>query len=196
MNLANTIIPKSDQWNADDLIGGPRTVTIEAVEAGSAEQPVNIYFVGDKRAYRPSKSMRRVLVALWGSEGKTYVGQRVTLYRDPAIKFGGEAVGGIRISHASGITQAIIMALTEARGKRKPHRVEPLVEQAPAASAQQPDRATLEDIGNTKAREGTASLSAWWATVPPGAVKKAVGAECLPAWKATAADADAKGGAA
>jgi hypothetical protein len=42
MNLENTIIPKSDQLNADDLIGGPRTITITGVKAGTPEQPVTI----------------------------------------------------------------------------------------------------------------------------------------------------------
>lgn len=63
-------------------------------------------------------------------------------------------------------------------------------------SAEQPDRALIEDIGNTKARQGSAALKAWWETVAPGAVKKSVGAECLPTWKATAESADrATGGA-
>jgi hypothetical protein len=70
MNLNATIIPKSDQLNADDLISGPRTIKITAVESGSAEQPVSIqYHGGTGRPYKPSKSMRRVLVAMWGTDG-------------------------------------------------------------------------------------------------------------------------------
>ena len=65
MDLTESIAPRSDQVNADDMIGGPATVTIESVVAGSAEQPVDIRLVEfPGRAYRPSKSMRRVLVAL------------------------------------------------------------------------------------------------------------------------------------
>ena len=127
MNLASTIIPKSDQLNADDLISGPRTIRVDAVEAGSAEQPVSIYYDGDKkRPYKPSKSMRRVLVALWGSEAENYVGRKLTLYRDPNIKFGGEPVGGICISHASHISEPTNVLLTVTRGKRKPFCVMPL----------------------------------------------------------------------
>lgn len=55
-----------------------------------------------------------------------------------------------------------------------------------------PDRATLEAIGETKAREGTAALGAWWQTIPPSKVKTALAAELLPTWKETAANADAK----
>lgn len=127
MNLNTTIIPKSDQLNADDLISGPRTIKIAAVEAGSAEQPVSIYYEGDsKRPYKPSKSMRRVLVAIWGADGEKYIGRRLTLYRDPQIKFGGELVGGICISHASHLSEPIQIALTVTRGKRKPFCVQPL----------------------------------------------------------------------
>ncbi|MGX1809684.1 hypothetical protein ACWIGI_28520 [Nocardia sp. NPDC055321] len=43
MNIEDTLAPKSDQIQADDLIAGPRTVTIESVSAGSVEQPVNIH---------------------------------------------------------------------------------------------------------------------------------------------------------
>ena len=67
MDLSDSIAPRSDQWNADDLIAGPVTVTIADAKPGAAEQPVDILLVETpKRAYRPSKSMRRVIVAAWG----------------------------------------------------------------------------------------------------------------------------------
>ena len=70
-DLAKTIEPKSDQLNADDLIAGPRTIVITAVRAnaGSAEQPVSISFEGDDgKPYKPCKSMRRVMVHVWGPD--------------------------------------------------------------------------------------------------------------------------------
>ena len=134
MNLTNTIIPKSDQLNADDLLSGPRTVRITDVQAGSAEMPVHIHYEGDNgRPYKPGKSMRRVFVSMWGSDSKAYIGQRITLYCDPSVKFGGQAVGGIRISHATGIKETLHLALTETRGKRKAHKVEPLPADEPPA---------------------------------------------------------------
>lgn len=132
MNLSESIVPKSDQLNAEDLLAGPRTVTIEKVTAGTSEQPVNVHLVETPgRPYRPSKTMRRVMVACWGSDAALYVGRRMTLYRDPAVKFGGMAVGGIKISHLSNIDKRTTLALTETRGKRAPHVVEPLPD-APA----------------------------------------------------------------
>lgn len=188
MNLNTTIIPKSDQLNSDDLISGPRTIKITGVEAGSAEQPVMIHYEGDKgRPYKPGKSMRRVLVSIWGSDGNTYVGRSLTLYRDPNIKFGGDPVGGIRISHASDIADAVQIALTETRGRRKPFRVEPLVVSAPAESF---DLQSLTDIGKTKAGDGVAVLQAWWATLPTAA-KHAL-KPVLTEWKQTAEAVDAR----
>jgi len=135
MDLSASIVPKSDQLNADDLISGPVTVTIAKVSAGSAEQPVDVHlteFPG--RAFRPSKSMRRVMVAAWGVEASAYTGRRMTLYRDPTIRFGGMEVGGIRISHLSHIDKSFTLALTVTRGKRAPYVVDPLASTAPTTT--------------------------------------------------------------
>jgi hypothetical protein len=50
----------------------------------------------------------------------------MTLYRDPAVRFGGSEVGGIRVSHLSDIEKRIQVALTVTRGKRQPFIIEPL----------------------------------------------------------------------
>lgn len=181
MNLSTTIIPKSDQLNADDLLAGPLTIKITAVKAGSAEQPVVINYEGDNgRPYKPGKSMRRVLIALWGSDGAAYVGRRLSLYADPDVKFGGVAVGGIRISHASDIKAPLHMMLTETRGKKKPF----VVEIEPIFAAEQ--------LGPQKAREGTAALRDWFAGLP-AAVKTAVKGKLDADWKPIAADSEKEG---
>ena len=53
-----------DQLNADDLIGGPRTITVTRVsKMKEPDQPIAIYFEGDGgKPYKPGKSMRRVLL--------------------------------------------------------------------------------------------------------------------------------------
>lgn len=133
MDMTASIIPKSDQINADDLISGPVTVTIDKVSAGSSEQPVDVHLMEfPDRAFRPSKSMRRVMVAAWGADTAAYTGHRLTLYRDPTIRFGKDEVGGIRISHMSHIDKALRIALTVTRGKREPFTVAPLTDVAPA----------------------------------------------------------------
>lgn len=129
-SLKDTIVPKSDQLNADDLIAGPITVTITCVRRGTtAEQPVAIDITGHK-PYMPCKSMRRVLIMAWGDKGADWVGRSMTLYRDENVRFGGVAVGGIRISHLSDIGTRLTMMLTTSRSKRVPYTVDPLATRA------------------------------------------------------------------
>jgi hypothetical protein len=131
MDLTESIAPKSDQLNADDLMAGPVTVTIREVAKGTPEQPVDVHLVEfPGRAYRPSKSMRRVMVLAWGPEASAYAGRRITLYRNPEITFGKDKVGGIEISHLSNLSKPLTVALTATRGKRKSFTVSPLTEPA------------------------------------------------------------------
>lgn len=127
-DLSKTIAPKSDQLNADDLIAGPRTITITSVRGcEEADQPIAVHFEGDDRKpYKPCKSMRRVMVHVWGADGNAYPGKRMTLVCDPNVAFGGIKVGGIRISHMTGIDRDMTMALTVTRAQRKPYTVKPL----------------------------------------------------------------------
>jgi hypothetical protein len=129
MDIGDTIAPTSDQLDAIDLLTGPRTFTITEVTAGNAEQPVNIHLVEFDRPWRPGKSMRRVLVACWGADASQYVGRRVTLFCDPNVKFGGEAVGGTRISHLSHLDKPKSMPLLVTRGKSMTYKVQPLTEE-------------------------------------------------------------------
>lgn len=132
MDISGTIEPNSEQVNAEDLLAGPVTVTITGVEKGTADQPVFIRLQEyPGRTFRPAKSMRRILVAAWGSEAASYVGRRMTIYNDPTVKWGGQAVGGVRISALSDITAPLTVALTVTRGKRAPFTVAPLTTPAP-----------------------------------------------------------------
>lgn len=129
-----TTEPRSDQWNADDFVGGPRTFTIAGVKVGTAEQKYDIEMVeGQGRSWRPPLTVLRLLVAAWGDDATTWVGRRVTLYRDPSIRFGKDAVGGIRLSHMSHLKDGkpLKIALTESRGKRAMHTVDPLPDLSP-----------------------------------------------------------------
>lgn len=128
-DLSKTIEAKSDQLNAEDLIAGDKTIRITKVSAVAGDQPISINYEGDNgKPYKPCKSMRRVLVHVWGSDGSQYTGRSMTLFREPSIKFGGVAVGGIRISHMSHISEKKSFALTESRAVRKIYTVMPLVD--------------------------------------------------------------------
>lgn len=128
MDLTASIEARSDQINADDLISGPATYTVREVVNGKAEQPFDFLLVETERAYRPSKTMRRVIVAAWGPDASQYAGRRLTLYREPSIQFGGKAVGGIRVSHMSGIDKPVEVMAQVTRGKREKFIVQPLPE--------------------------------------------------------------------
>lgn len=158
MDLTETLAPKSDQINADDLISGPRTFTISGVKMPGGDQPVSIYLAEfpEGRPFKPSKSMRRVMAMAWGTEGSVYVGRRLTLYRDPEIRFGKEKVGGVRISHMSHIDKPMAFSLTVTRGKRAPYRVDPLPDNAPSSPP-----VTEESVARV------AELRAEWRTADP-----------------------------
>ena len=136
MDLTETVAPKSDQQNYDDYAGGVvRTVTVTEVRRGSEEQPVEIHVAEHPgRPYKPSKSMRRVLIAAWGSDASTYVGRRLQLVGDPTVKFGGQTLGGIKIAALSDIAKPIRVSLTVTKGKRAPHTVDPLPDLDPTAA--------------------------------------------------------------
>jgi hypothetical protein len=126
-DLRSTIIPKSDQLNSEQLIAGPITVTVTDVRIGGAEQPISVHYEGEAgRPYKPCKTMRKVLIFAWGPDGREWVGKSMTLYNDPQVKFGGDEVGGIRISHMTDIERDIQLSLTATRGKKALHTIRKL----------------------------------------------------------------------
>lgn len=130
-DMSDTIVARSDQINFDDFLSGPKVVTITAVRKGSAEQPVDFDLAElPGKAYRPSKSMRRVMVFAWGKDASAYVGKRLELYGDPEVKFGAQKVGGIKIGKMSHVDKGFTINLTATRGKKDPHRVEKLADAA------------------------------------------------------------------
>ena len=129
-----TAEPRSDQWNADDFVGGARVFTIAGVKPGGAEQKYDIELAeGQGRFWRPPLTVLRLLIDAWGDHAKDWVGRRVELYRDPSVTFGRDSVGGIRISRLSHLPDGkpLTVNLTVSRGKREKFTVQPLA--APAA---------------------------------------------------------------
>jgi hypothetical protein len=151
-----TIEKKTDQLNYEDFLGGvTRVVTIAGVKAGTKEQQYDIAIEGDKRVWRPAVTVLKLLVAAWGDDATEWVGRRAMLYGDPTIMFGRDRVGGIRVSHLSHIDGTLTATLTETRGKRKTHTVEPLPD-APAGP-------TATDVA---ASTDQAELRQWWNAHP------------------------------
>ena len=143
MDISDTLAPNSDQLDAVDLLSGPQTFTIAEVSKGSAEQPVNIRLAEFPRVWRPGKSMRRVLAALWTADAATWTGRRVTLYCDEKVCFGNDVVGGTRISHMSDIgPKARSVPLLISRGKSATFVVQPLAD-VPSSPTVSPEVAAL-----------------------------------------------------
>lgn len=149
MDLSKTIIAKSDQLNADDLMGGPQTFTVTDVRMGDAEQPVSIVLAEwpDNRPFKPSKTVLRILVLAWGVETNDWPkNARMTLYRDAGVKWAGQEIGGIRVSHLSHLDKPLKVALQETKGKKVLYTVDPLPD-LPAEAADTITSGQLKNIG-------------------------------------------------
>ena len=127
-DLRTTIVPKSDQLNAEQLLSGPMTIAVSDVCVGSGDdQPISIHYANDNgRPYKPCKTMRKVLVLAWGPDGRQWAGKSMELYNDESVRFGGTAVGGIRIKALSHLAKRIDVSLTATKGKKAMHSIEPL----------------------------------------------------------------------
>lgn len=157
-DLRATITPKSDQLNFEDVQSSNITAKIKAIRAGNSEQPVFIDLEGfDGRPYKPSKSMRRVLIGGWGNDGHSWVGKSLTLKGDSAVKFGGVAVGGIKIESMSDIDSDFSLMLTTSRGKRSEHKVKKLVVKQ-LAETRTPDEILLAFTDAATKAESVATL--------------------------------------
>lgn len=127
-DMTMTIIAKSDQINAADLIGNPRTVTVSEVRIKAGDdQPVTIMIEGDKKAFRPCKGVRRLLVRVWGPDASKYIGQSLTLFCDPSVTWAGKEEGGIRVSHMTGLKSKIVEFMRTSRAATKPYEILPLI---------------------------------------------------------------------
>jgi hypothetical protein len=103
-DISHTIIAKSDQLNACDLLGGPITVSVKKVDVRKgADQPVSIHIGGDRQPFKPCKSVLRVLAKLWGTDSSLWTDRQMVLYCDEEVTWAGEQCGGIRVSHMSHI---------------------------------------------------------------------------------------------
>jgi hypothetical protein len=127
IDISKTIEAKSDHLASDDLIGGSKTIKITKVSVVNGDRPVVIEYVGGEgKSYLPCKSMRRVMASAWGVNGSDWVGQSLTLYRDNAVKFGGKEVGGIRISHMTGLDKSLKLSVSASRGSKVTLQIEPM----------------------------------------------------------------------
>jgi len=161
LDMTPTIKAKSDQLNADDLIGGPITIKITNVSKGAADQPININYDGDGgKPFKPCKTVRRILVAAWGKDGTLYVGKSMTIYNDQSVMWGGKPVGGIRISHLSDIDgESLDVSLAVTRGVKRTLTVKKL---HMAAQTQPAAASNIKLIKSDGSEKGFESFELWY----------------------------------
>lgn len=122
-DISGTLVAKSDQLNADDIVAAPITVTITAARPGSDDQPVVLHITGGHKPYKPCKTTRRILATAWGTNAAQWVGRSMTLYNEPTVKWAGKEVGGIRISALSHIDRPLTLSLAESKKSKQAHRI-------------------------------------------------------------------------
>lgn len=125
-DLRSTTIPKSNQLNADQLIVGPMDITVADVLIGADDkQPIAVHYENEAgRPFLPCLTMRRVLLAAWGHDGRQWIGKSMRLFHDPSVRFGGDEVGGVRISHMTDIPgQRIELRMTASKGRKSLHTI-------------------------------------------------------------------------
>lgn len=183
-DLRATIIPKTDQLNFDQFVAGPMVIKVTRVEvATSKEQPVIVHYEGESgRPYKPNLTMRKVLVLAWGANGDEWVGKSMELYGDPAVRFGNETVGGIRIACLSDIPKDIRVSLAVSKGKKAMYEIGVLT-----VAARDTDRLMdlIAGLDVTAAAQGTAALGDAWKALS-AADRKALGTQELERLKAMA----------
>ena len=166
-DISHTIVAKSDQLNAADL-AQPITVTVRGVHVTRDDQPV-IVDIGDQhQPWKPCKGMRRLLAQVWGLNTDTWPGERVTLYCDPEATWGGQKVGGIRVSAISGIDSRLRYVMRTSKKGTTTYDVSPLEKVKPVdpaaargkllSTAQDKHGLSADDIAAWLGEQGGATL--------------------------------------
>jgi len=126
-DVSLAIQPKSDQLNYDDVSGGRELIiTITDVRVTNTDQPVSIFYEGcEKKAYKPSKGMTRLIADVWGPESDNWIGKSIKLFGDSSVKWAGKECGGIRIGAFTNIqTTGVKLFVTISRGTRRQMKID------------------------------------------------------------------------
>jgi hypothetical protein len=170
-DMTAVIQPRSDQINADSLIGGSLTIRITTVDIKpGAEQPITVHYENENgKPWRPCKGMARAMVAAWGPDASQYKGRSLTLYTDPTVTWGGMAVGGLRISHMSHIERDMVFMNTVSRGKKNAVKIKPLKADVAPLKAVETETAfdwqafeTAVDDALANDAWGPQEIAEWW----------------------------------
>ena len=94
----------SDVIRYVDLNGQDHTVQIKAVKRGKVTGKngkgtgkAMIYLEGKEKPIGAGAELLQQIQNLYGSDTRTWPGKWITIWPDPTVKYGGEAVGGVRV---------------------------------------------------------------------------------------------------
>lgn len=160
-DVTKVIQAKSDQLNADDLLGGAITIKVTDVDVRGGDQPIQVFYEGDGgRPWRPCKTAARCLAAIWGANASNWVGLSCTIYNDPTVTWAGAQVGGIRVSHMEGLDKPRSLQLAKTRGKKGSVTIKPLDVLAPTEPKR--DNSTALQAAREVAKKGSEAFREWY----------------------------------
>ena len=141
IDMTDTILAKSDQLNAEDLLLNDKIITITKVVKNQSDQPIVIHYKDEVkgRPWKPCKGMRVALCRAWGEEcsviidgekridGNKFVGKSIKIFRNPKVKWAQKEAGGIQISQLTNIKETLHIPITVSRGIKTILTITPLV---------------------------------------------------------------------
>ena len=127
--------PDTDRINVDFLraLGGVADLTVRAVDVitennakGKPQSKARLHVAEHALPYIPGAMMGRALQQVWGDDPAGWVGRRLRVYVDAGVTMGRDVVGGVRVSHVSGIDAERVVMVTTRRGQRSPWSLLPM----------------------------------------------------------------------
>jgi hypothetical protein len=92
---------KADRLNADFLLSGNIIFTIRAIERflADGEGRIKLFPYEDYPPWVPCYTVVKILSSsdLWGGDEQQWIGNKLELFLDKTVRFGKDAVGGIRV---------------------------------------------------------------------------------------------------
>lgn len=86
----------------EDRVLTIRGVKLEDMPGEQAQQKWVLYFREEPKGLAMSVTTIRVLEQAFGSDSDMWIGNKVMVYVDPSVSFGGKIVGGLRLRTPKG----------------------------------------------------------------------------------------------
>lgn len=141
----------SDHITQELVSDGPQTFTVTGVTEvtmdGEKQRHAVTLAETAGKTWVPAFTVLKALAQVWSMEKENWVGQKLTLYRDPSVKIGRETVGGIRVSHVTGITEPRTVNVKGALNRTVTYKFSPLQAEQPQP-ATEPWLAQWQTISN------------------------------------------------